>query len=88
MSRYDDLRRIREAKFAATKAATDKPSVETLRTLITPAQQIPIIDATKTPMQRNATKVGRPLIGDKPMPATERSRRFRERHSTTQPSSL
>jgi hypothetical protein len=50
MSRYDDLRRMREAKFAATNTATEKPSVETLRTLIPDATKVPAIPATKSPI--------------------------------------
>jgi hypothetical protein len=68
MSRYDDLRQMREAKFATpiTKPVT-KP----------PATKPP--DATK-----DATKpTGRPLLGDRPMTSTERSRRYRARTKTS-----
>jgi hypothetical protein len=72
-SRYDDLRQMREAKFATpiTKPVTK-----------TPATKPPVADATKPP---NATKpTGRPLLGARPMTSTERSRRrYRARTKTS-----
>jgi hypothetical protein len=73
MSRYDDLRRMREAKFASQQAT---------KVLSTDATKVAAIPATKS---NNATKVsdatkvkmGRPLISDHPMTNTERSRRYR-----------
>jgi hypothetical protein len=67
MSRYDDLRRMREAKFASQQA-----------TKVSDATKVAAIPATKS---NNATKVkiGRPLISDHPMTNTECSRRHRAR---------
>jgi hypothetical protein len=87
MSRYPDLRKMREAKFA-TKAVTENP--------VTKFPEIPVTnDVTKTPAVNLETvtdpfsvtkptdvtkpKTGRPLIGDKPMSPAERMRRYRQR---------
>jgi hypothetical protein len=64
MSRYDDLRRMREAKFARIPATSPKTTE--------PAKQEPV---TKNPITKKRT--GRPPLGDKPMTPAERMRRYR-----------
>jgi hypothetical protein len=72
MSRYDDLRRMREAKLAA-KTATPQPVTKPPANSVTkPPNTKPNVDVTKP-------KGGRPTIGDKPMTAAERMRRYRAR---------
>jgi hypothetical protein len=72
MSRYDDLRRMREAKFATTAANHDHGSLA--RDEATPVTKAPEIPVTKI---TSVTKRGRPPLGDKPMSAAERMRRYR-----------
>jgi hypothetical protein len=77
MSRYDDLRRMREAKFAAPQPVTKPP----INTVTKP------ISVTK-PATVTKPKSGRPLLGDRPMTAAERMRRYRAKLRATTASSL
>jgi hypothetical protein len=69
MSRYDDLRRMREVRFAAAKTFFEKP----------PATVTKPIAVTKPADVTKPNKGGRPRLGDKPMTAAERMRRYRQR---------
>jgi hypothetical protein len=63
MSRYDDLRRMREAKFARQQNAVPVRQ--------SPVTKPPVNSVTKPPSVTKP-KGGRPTIGDKPMTAAER----------------
>jgi len=70
MSRYDDLRRMREARFA-TKPVTEKPKPVTENvTLNTPVTVI-------TPVPKGRPR-GRPSTGNA-LSGAERTRRYRAR---------
>ena len=73
MSRYDDLRRMREARFAAPKTFVEKPPATVTKPVTKPNSVTKPADVTKP------NKGGRPTIGDKPMTAAERMRRYRAR---------
>jgi hypothetical protein len=70
MSRHEDLRRMREAKFTREQNAV-------------PVRQSPITkpfpNSVTKPSSVTKPKDGRPTIGDKPMTAAERMRRYRAR---------
>jgi hypothetical protein len=72
MSRYDDLRRMREARFAAPKTFVEKPPATVTKPVTKPNSVTKPADVTKP-------QGGRPLLGDKPMTAAERMRRYRQR---------
>jgi hypothetical protein len=101
MTRYNDLRQMREAKFAAAKTTAQNPIANAMKSNETPVTKIEVtkpftvtkidivtkLDAvTKIPV----TKIGRgrPRLGDKPMTAAERMRRYRQRLRATTASSL
>jgi hypothetical protein len=74
------LRQQREAKL---KAAEEKTVTKTLAPVTKPpATKPPSLDATKvsaTKLPATKGKIGRPLVHNKPMSNTERSRRYRKR---------
>jgi hypothetical protein len=91
MSRYN-FRQMREAKFAAAKTTAQNPIADATKGNETPVTKIEVtkpvtvtkidivtkLDAvTKIPV----TKIGRgrPRLGDNPMTAAERMRRYRAR---------
>jgi hypothetical protein len=78
MSRYDDLPRMREARFAAQKTFVEKPPAAVTKPVTKPNSVTKPADVTKP------NKGGRPLQGDKPMTAAERMRRYRARHREAQ----
>ena len=88
MTRYDDLRRKREAEFTsqqnrakAVEKAIDSVTIN-LPPVAKPVTKPPVtkpISVTKPADVRKPNKGGRPSIGDKPMTAAERMRRYRAR---------
>jgi hypothetical protein len=68
MSRYDDLRRMREAKFARQQ--------NTVPVRQSPVTK-PLANSVTKPIGVTKPKGGRSTIGDKPMTAAERMRRYR-----------
>jgi hypothetical protein len=90
MSRYDDLRRMREAKFARqakpAKAVTLYDLLSSYADVAKQAVANPPIDTvtkaisvTKSTDVTKPNKGGRPLLGDHPMTPAERMRRYRQR---------
>src|SRR5262245_48098481 len=75
-SRYDDLRRMREAKFARTRATTPAEPVTKPVTKIDANSVTKIESVTKSDAVTKKRK-GRPPLGDKPMTPAERMRRYR-----------
>ena len=81
MGRYDDLRRMREAKFAATAPVT-KPVIKLPEGVTKGAAKPPTIDIVTKP------KTGHPLLGDQPMSAAQRMRRYRAKLTAPQATAL
>src|SRR5262245_44108255 len=89
---FADVAAEQRRQQIANAAVRQTPIPDATKVPAIPATQSNETPATKPP---NATKVaaatkvkmGRPLIGDHPMTATERSRRFRERKALQTPSS-
>jgi hypothetical protein len=92
MSRYDDLRRMREVRFAAAKTFVEKPPAT-----VTKPDTKPVTNPPEPPVTKpiSVTKLdtvtkpkgGRPRLGDKPMTPAERMRRYRARIKATELSS-
>jgi hypothetical protein len=78
MSRYDDLPRMREARFATAKTFVEKPPATVAKPDVTKPVTKPN-SVTKPADVTKPNKGGRPSIGDKPMTAAERMRRYRAR---------
>jgi hypothetical protein len=88
MSRYDDLRKMREARFAAKGEPVTKTPAHTVTKPISVTKLASVtkpIDAVTKP---KAGRGGRPRLGDKPMSAAERMRRYRAKLRATTASSL
>jgi hypothetical protein len=83
MSRYDDLRRMREARFAIKAAAPDETLRKWSRNLLRNLSALRSVGKPADVTKPN--KGGRPSIGDKPMTAAERMRRYRERKRQAAP---
>jgi hypothetical protein len=84
MSRYDDLRQMRESSFAIKAAAPDETRLVT-KPVTKPISVTKPNGVTKPADVRKPNKGGRPSIGDKPMTAAERMRRYRERKRQAAP---
>ncbi len=85
MSRYDDLRKMREAKFAAAKPIAEKlPASVTKIEVTKPVTKIDSVMTLDTVTKIPVTKIGRgrPRLGDKPMTPAERMRRYRQRKAS------
>jgi hypothetical protein len=71
MTRYDDLRRMREARFQQAKTVTEntvtKPSeIPATKSVTKPFSVTKPADVTKPPIKvEGRPKGGRPLLGDK-----------------------
>jgi hypothetical protein len=77
MSREDDLRALREARFMAkAKRALGPAQPEHVTKPATPATK-PATKVSATKPNATKPKGGRPKIGDQAMTSTERSRRRR-----------
>jgi hypothetical protein len=77
MGRNDDLRRMPEAKFAAKVPSPVRQDVRQ-----SPVTKPPVtkpVSVTKLADVMKPNKGGRPAIGDRPMTAAERMRRYRAR---------
>ena len=93
MSRYYDLRKMREAKFAKPVTKTDKcphcghphpwhkPCPTGVQNLSPVTKNHEPVTKTPESVTKTVTKRGRPSLGIKPMTPAEKMRRYRAQHN-------